>query len=576
MLMDRVFGVCVLVAASFAMTAADAVQADFMLDHVPDDAMLYFGWQGTDAMGEAFEQSHFGSVRRDTNVDQVVVGLLPIAGMFLGEHAGQIFRLITQLERVLWQRPWVMFVGDPASVTERLGAGPDVAVPTLRIGIIVKPGQHDRQVRQALQQWERAMTDDNTPATWIDDGERLGLMVGYDEQQVRDIHIVWRSLSRDTHFSHARRQVMNSPALLAYINIKRVARRIGDGAPLPGLMVDPSHLDAFITELDLNGMQRAVYAGGFQQRLWQGQLFVDAPAPRQGLARLFDAEPINDRELRAIPRSASWLSAYRLDAQVILNAVDNALHRLHHEADPVNAEIRKALTAGLGELWLFYSDPTFISPAGPGVSLVHQLRDGRPIEAVMPQLVEQLNGHDPEQPAVEQTQRDGMTIYQYTTPSGNYTFAWAIASNRLYVGTSVQTVAAAHAHTLRPGNALPQSSQFQRVRERLGNPPAGARLAFADLQSTAPSMFQGYAHAMQLNLGGLDMGPNLPNLRRLMPYLIPAGKSGWADDRGWHARSIEPFPGANLLSPSATINLGTGTLAATILFSVTPATAAGP
>jgi prepilin-type processing-associated H-X9-DG protein len=50
--------------------------------------------------------------------------------------------------------------------------------------------------------------------------------------------------------------------------------------------------------------------------------------------------------------------------------------------------------------------------------------------------------------------------------------------------------------------------------------------------------------------------PLLPPLDVLQQHLSPAGSVGWLDDAGYHAKSIEPFPGSKLLSEPGMISNG--------------------
>ena len=40
----------------------------------------------------------------------------------------------------------------------------------------------------------------------------------------------------------------------------------------------------------------------------------------------------------------------------------------------------------------------------------------------------------------------------------------------------------------------------------------------------------------------------MPPLQKLMAEMGPAGGISWADDAGFHLRSLSPFPGAEVLS----------------------------
>jgi prepilin-type processing-associated H-X9-DG protein len=58
----------------------------------------------------------------------------------------------------------------------------------------------------------------------------------------------------------------------------------------------------------------------------------------------------------------------------------------------------------------------------------------------------------------------------------------------------------------------------------------------------------------------------IPPLNKLREQMAPAGSVIWADEDGWHMRSVTPFPGAELIgAPISALSGGSGALAGAVV-----------
>jgi len=145
-----------------------------------------------------------------------------------------------------------------------------------------------------------------------------------------------------------------------------------------------------------------------------------------------------------------------------------------------------------------------------------------------------------------------------------------VHDGRFYFGTAAQPITTAAMNADSDGPGLAGSEGYKAVRARLAKLSGDAEpigLMYADLPWSAMGMYQSYAtilntwNGFMRGFGGEelpDLNELLPPFNAIQPHLIPAGDILWADDKGLHYASVQPFPLATLLSPDAAISNGGG------------------
>src|SRR5262249_10390220 len=159
--------------------------------------------------------------------------------------------------------------------------------------------------------------------------------------------------------------------------------------------------------------------------------------------------------------------------------------------------------------------------------------------------------HDKDVSIRFQQTKIGDTLVSYVaTPL--ITPAWAVRDGNLYLALYPQNVAAA-ARVAAGGKSILDNPDFMAMRKRLNvEKPTG--LSYIDTRPTAGEGYQMMLALMRLGLGMGDLfgvtspEPVLPPLDVIMPHLAPAGSVSYADEAGWHSRSVSPFPGAEILA----------------------------
>jgi hypothetical protein len=337
------------------------------------------------------------------------------------------------------------------------------------------------------------------------------------------------------------------------------------------------------TALGLANVGTVAYVGRFDaEGWWQYRYLIEAPAPRTGLMRLFDAEPIGPESMAEVPASATWAGVYRLDPARLLGILRDAAHEIDESvamqlggvigmaSGMTGVDLEHDLLASLGDTWIAYQDPHAIGPAGPGLCLINKPRDAERLASAVSRLqsvVQAIANHqlDANQPGAPfrvnfQTQEvDGLTLHTINAMFVSPT--WAVVGDRFILGLQPQVVVAAADAVQREG-ALAETDAFAAAtRTYADRELTGIR--FADLPETGPAAYGQLVGTTQLlaslgSLAGEDAPVMvLPPLHVFTPHLAPTAEAAWVDDAGVHLEGRVPFIGASLFSPQAAV-LGMG------------------
>jgi prepilin-type processing-associated H-X9-DG protein len=151
--------------------------------------------------------------------------------------------------------------------------------------------------------------------------------------------------------------------------------------------------------------------------------------------------------------------------------------------------------------------------------------------------------------------------------------SWAISDGNLYLGLYPQVVIAAADQVKHNGPSILDRPEYQAVMKQLGDHPANA-LSFCNLPDTAADSYTDVLMISRLYLGIADVfgvhppAMMVPPLGKITPELSPSGAISWTDSMGLHARSITPFPGADMVAGAnlgSSIVLGEGAMMTSIM-----------
>ena len=222
----------------------------------------------------------------------------------------------------------------------------------------------------------------------------------------------------------------------------------------------PDELFRVLEVLHPEGIRQVAIAAGYDGPGWGTRVFVDAPAPRRGLARLLDAPPITDADLKAVPVDAPIVGVWAFDAGELLTLIREALRaadpQMAQQVDDglvqagqmIDADVEAQLIRGLGTSHVFFQDPAIAGNSGLGLMIVNRLNDAEGftqaltgVQNVANGLIAAYTADAPVSAQVFVTERDGVTLNTVALPGLAPT--WSVFDGHLYLGLYPQSVLAA-------------------------------------------------------------------------------------------------------------------------------------
>ena len=551
---------------------------------VPADAMLYVGWSGADDMGPGYAGSHLKAMLELAEVRRVVDDVVPkLMDKVAREEPGaaDVANLVSDVLGPMWRRPTALYFG-PVDLTD-----PKKPVPS--IALLCDAGEGapamERQLEQTLRNAGRLPVEIGVRTA----GGVVILTVG----NAKSVDAMFRegaktkSLQQVESFAAAM-SAQKSPVIAAYLDgeamVKFLDEAVEKGNDKKARDEWPRVRDA----LGLRGLKRVSFAQGFDGKDWGTHAFIEAPAPREGLFAGLDAEPVGDDMLRAIPSTATMAGVARLDLGGLFDGIRQAAGKL----DPAEAkkmdqhiaqanemlglDIRKDVLGPLGDQWAYYLAPELTGRGPLGVVVVNRLKDAGQAQLTSDKLKELANeiiasqNKDPKTTIkFKQGKVGDVTVNYFAAPF--VTPSWAIQNGNLYVGLYPQVVAAAAGHVSGEGKSILDHAGFAALRTRLGGGRA-VSVQFYDLPKSAPTAYQVWLLVSSMAKFGDILGVDtpvalLPPLAKITEHLSVAGSVSWVDDKGWHFRSVTPFPGATVLASETAglMDVQTSALLASIL-----------
>lgn len=392
------------------------------------------------------------------------------------------------------------------------------------------------------------------------------------------------SLMKDPVYSRAHRKTGGTKSIsLIYIGVKRILAMLRPMLPpQAGAALDHTGLS------DLNAVGWSV---GFEDRGMTTYMYLDMPAPRKGLFKMADGEPISLQELRVAPPDAHFLMTARCNARKTfdmlvslakktspqkapkpaegeqapppLHPVDKAIQKLEKD---LGFKIREDLLDSLGDAVVLYSsrsDGMFIT----GLTLAIPVKDMAKFKSCGHKLLAKIGGGLKKRAGVVMDRvKVEPTAYHMRVirVPGNCPFTPTVAVSNKYLFASLypQGVKAA----LRRAGKLPAKwtppAGFAEARKHLPERLLSMRYvdpegAFRVITALLPVI--GSFVWDDLEKAGVDFDVALiPPIGEITKDLFPNIAGGYVDDEGITMKSYAsvtlPLPGG-LLSVGAVAGL---------------------
>jgi Protein of unknown function (DUF3352) len=526
-----------------------------LVDHVPGDAEIYFGWSGIDSPVAGYDQSHLKALLDSSQVSQFFEDSLPR----LIDHISQADKATGQKIRAHWDalaplvaHPCAFYFGGMDSA-----GGP----PMPKIAFICDAGADADKIQNQLNQ---LITGQHVPMLHVQTSGTLVIVSDYAFPDHAD-----SPLSQNASYQSAMAQVGKDAVFAVYVDgtalMATINQAVQQFAPPPAQQTWPQ----ISASLGLDGFKAFAATDSFDGKNWSTQAFLNAPAPRHGILA-GDFPPISEDLINLIPQSSTMAGACTCDLNALFTAIDQAIvqfapdqgNQFHQAIAQINQaagiDIQKDLLAQLGSQWGYYVDPATAGTGVFGVTIVNRPRNADALQNSLASLENAANADIKQQigPSAlitvefRQMTSNGATIHYLATPL--FSPSWSIKNGTLFVGLFPQMAVSA---VNRPADAksIRENPDFQAIMTKLNAPSGFASFSYYDLPRTMPVGYQSWLMMARLYLGYGDLFGSqtpplmLPPLDQILAETEPSGAASWVDDAGFHLKSIQPFPGANAM-----------------------------
>lgn len=535
-----------------------------LIENVPDDALFYFGWAGTESLVEPYAQSTLKDVAELVDTERLRDAWQRAQPALRQAVNDPEFQEVSKHLETMWaasvRGAMAVYVTAPPNQGD---AAPGVA-------LIWQPDSADD--REGLLAGLKYFADRSTnPIELVTEGTIVGLLINnprrVDPQAV--VEPIAFSLADEPVFANALTQLDQPGPLVTYIDLPRLTARFTQELMSSATPSDGKNLQAVLDVLQPETLGPAIATAGFDGRRWRTQMHLGAAAPRTGLASLLDAPALSADDLSALPLDTAWAVSASFDTGQLMDLLRQAFTAAGPEpADQfeqglvqasamIGVDVEEQLIRGLGTAWSIYGDPDAAGDSLLGLTLVNPLRDPEGVEQGLRSVqmfgnMAMLQNNDPEMNWQIHTQTYGeYDIHSF--PAMLASPSWSVIKGKLVIGLFPQTILAAIDRIDQPESLIVQDD-FAAMREEIGTRRLTA-LSWIDLQRTAQSSYQNALVYENLLTGwvslysGQPMPMVLPPLGRVRPHLEPAQAYAWVDDAGWHYQSRMPFPGSTVLAP---------------------------
>ena len=199
-----------------------------LADRVPANALIYFGWRGTDDLGPAYNDSHLKAILDQSNYRAVIDQMLPAAMAritLFDPQAAPIIQTVRSIAAPMYRHPTAIFLGDVN--IEKHGHSDQIV--KVKAGVLCQAGSDAPQMLAELQKLVAQMPHDpNVSFRAAQDGDVVELTVNYAENELPTAS-TGQSLAKDAAYTTAAANVQKDPVLSIYLNFER-SLEIADAA----------------------------------------------------------------------------------------------------------------------------------------------------------------------------------------------------------------------------------------------------------------------------------------------------------------------------------------------------------
>jgi prepilin-type processing-associated H-X9-DG protein len=557
-------------AAVMALASASVVRAAGPLDaQVPQDAIMYVGWAGSEALQGQYAGSNLKGIVEASAAKDFISQQMPKLIDMARREDPQAPAIIAKLQTglgVAWKHP-TAFYFCPVVVT-------DPQKPEFRFGLLCEAGGEANTLGDLLKEaLAKAGPSPELPMKMTVEGGMVSMTFG--KADTAADRRQGGGLAAVPAYVKAMGQLKNGkPALASYVdmskglaNVKAALEKAPDMSARDRAMVSQ-----VMEILGVDGLTQMVMASGFDGKEWTDESFVGIKGAPQGLVSLLGGQPLSAGALSAVPKDAVFCSTMKVDLKQLFSDVRAAVGKIDAGAlkefdaslamgnQAVGFNIEQDVIGALGDESVIYRAP-MSDVGGYSTALVQKVRDAEGLKRALGRIEGMIarasNG---------QVKVDKMTsgkIEYSTLTMLQYSLAWTVRNDYLYV-SSLEGLPGA---VKQVENKLPSISESDLYKKAMAGLPAGVKatsISYANPGKMYPEMRRGLLGLLPLaRQVGVDLPAGLlPDPDDVAAFMTPGAQISWTDGEGIHAASRGAFPGAAMMGGNPGGTMGVAAVAA--------------
>ncbi|MEZ0266932.1 MAG: hypothetical protein ACAI43_19555, partial [Phycisphaerae bacterium] len=288
---------------------------------MPQDAILYVGWCGAKHLPAGYAGSNLEGVLKSSELAAVFDQALPrmlahLRGDAKVDPAG-FPAVLAAIAGPMWRHPTAIYWG--GMEIERGRVFPKMLV-------LVDAGDEGPALAEALRPHFAGAPPEMQVKVEVDKG-----LVSFSSGPVEAsaARKPRAPLGARKEFRGVMDRLPKDPAVAVYLDGEGLVGQIDLTADTFAPAGEKERWVRIRDALGLTGVRRLGWAGGFDAKDWVTGAFVEAPAPRAGVAKVFlEAPPLSAEILAAIPKGATLAWAGHLDGGLALREFRAAFKRI--------------------------------------------------------------------------------------------------------------------------------------------------------------------------------------------------------------------------------------------------------
>lgn len=548
---------CTLLATIIFCMSPALVPAAQPGDAMPAGTLLYIGWPGADALGEASNDTAWGKLMAEPEIvtvrarwnEEIWPAIDRLIRQDIGRKEGQAYEPAVDLLAAAWKNPTALGF-----------AGVDIAPegPRVDVALVIQTGADAKKLAAAVEAILKVALGPNYSSAEVEVGDatlreiqlpEVGWPLSYGvlgENLVVSIGTKFpehwaagadaKPLAGTERFSTAMKVTGASEVTpVFFLDLRGVVETLEKFQPMFAsikvpILGEPGGVQKLLENIGLGSVQSysaamRPEAGGFTTTS-----FLHAPELGEGAGELLVQKPLSDEDLKVVPRDVSFASITNIDLAAAYRSLRSAFQAVAPDAceavmsklaefeRQIGVRIEQDLLASFADTWAIYDAPEHGGLWFTGIVAVVELRDGNKLDDSLEKLVkaiaEEIGDKYPVTIREEGYRDHKIRFINVANAPMPLAPAWATVGNRCVMGFYPQMVRAGIDHLTAKGPTLLDNADFQRGRKQM--PEQFSSISYTDTRDGVRFL---YSIAVPLGTALMNMaqGEGIPLDAGLLP-----------------------------------------------------------